>query len=58
MKYFWEKIYLRYRLNKDKYFKDADQNLFVWSYLLPGVSPILLHSTMFLMAIEKLGSDE
>ena len=58
MKYYWEKIQLRYRLDRDKYFTNDEWGLFHWSYFLLGTSPLLLHSQMFKLAVMKLGSDE
>ena len=58
MKWYWEKILLRYRLNREKYFSNEKWGKFHWSQFLPGVSPLYLHSQMFVLAIDKLASEE
>ena len=58
MKYYWEKMLLRYRLNREKYFSEQKWTMFHWSMFLPGISPLYLHSQMFVLAIANLASEE
>lgn len=58
MKWHWTKLKKQLEINPDRYFNNVESSLLMPQVLCPGVDPTLLHYSMFLTAVQKLGSDE